>query len=58
MTMPKNIYFCDACRYCFPATKRPDRCIDCGKMSVRVATDEEVIEYERIRAEIEAENDG
>ena len=56
--MPKNIYFCDACHYCFPADQQPDRCVDCGKMALRVATDEEIIEYERIRAEIEAEDAG
>jgi len=52
-----NYYFCDACRYCFPAEKLPDRCPDCGavehndKKAVRLASNKEIDELLRIRAE-------
>ena len=52
-----NYYFCDACRYCFPAAKLPDRCPDCGaktykeKPAVRPASNNEIEELLRIRAE-------
>ena len=42
-----NYYFCDACKYCFPADTQPDRCPDCGavmvgeKSAVRSATENE-----------------
>ena len=56
-----NYYFCDACKYCFPADTQPDRCPDCGavmvgeKSAVRSATENEKTELLRIRAE---DNDG
>ena len=52
-----NYYFCDACRYCFPAGSKPDRCPDCGaqtykeKPAVRSASNNEIEELLRIRAE-------
>lgn len=52
-----NYYFCDACKYCFPAGTQPDRCPDCGavmlreKPAVRPATENEKAELLRIRAE-------
>lgn len=52
-----NYYYCDTCHYCFSAEKFPDRCPDCGAIehnghaSVRQATDTEVKELLRIRAE-------
>ena len=52
-----NYYFCDACRYCFSAEQLPDRCPDCGavaysdRLAVRLATDTEIAELLRIRAE-------
>lgn len=52
-----NYYFCDACKYCFPAGTQPDRCPDCGavmykeKPAVRPATENEKTELLRIRAE-------
>ncbi len=52
-----SYYFCDACRYCFPAEKLPDRCPDCGavehnnKKAVRPASNNEINELLRIRAE-------
>lgn len=57
-----NYYFCDACHYCFTAERLPDRCPDCGKQmayghpAVRTATEKEIDEYQRIRAEIERED--
>ena len=52
-----SYYFCDACRYCFPAENLPDRCPDCGaqtykeKPAVRPASNNEIEELLRIRAE-------
>ena len=52
-----NYYYCDVCRYCFEAEKLPERCPDCGaelhhdKPAIRPATDAEVKELLRIRAE-------
>lgn len=52
-----NYYFCEACKYCFPADFLPDRCPDCGatehneKPAVRPATENEKNELLRIRAE-------
>ena len=52
-----NYYYCDICHYCFSAEKFPDRCPDCGAIeynghaAVRQATDAEVKELLRIRAE-------
>ena len=50
-----NIYYCDACHYTFEDTNIPDRCPDCGKKSVRTATDSEITDYIQIRAEIARE---
>lgn len=56
-----NYYFCDACHYCFEGTSLPDRCPDCGKIqwhenpAVRPATEKEVADLLRARAEDEAE---
>lgn len=47
-----NIYHCDACRYTFEYKNLPDRCPDCGKPAVRIATDSEITNYIQIRAEI------
>lgn len=52
-----SYYFCDACKYCFPADAQPDRCPDCGavefegKMAVRPATENEIEALLRARAE-------
>jgi len=52
-----NFYYCDACHYCFESQSLPDRCPDCGavmyreKSAVRLASDEEIADLLRIRAE-------
>ena len=52
-----NFYYCDACHYCFESKSLPDRCPDCGavehdeKPAVRLATENEITELLRIRAE-------
>ena len=54
-------YYCDACHYCFEYSTLPDRCPDCGKTlwfehpAVRPATEKEVADLLRARAEDEAE---
>lgn len=56
-----NYYFCDSCHYCFEDTSLPDRCPDCGKQihrgfpAVRLATEKEVTDLLRARADDEAE---
>ena len=46
---------CQHCRYAFPADALPERCPDCGKVAVRLATEEERAGYDTIQAEIAAE---
>lgn len=56
-----NFYYCDACHYGFEGTSLPDRCPDCGKTqwhenpAVRSATEKEIADLLRARAEDEAE---
>ena len=56
-----NFYYCEACHYCFEYSTLPDRCPDCGKTqwhenpAVRPATEKEVADLLRARAEDEAE---
>ena len=52
--MSTVIYYCQHCRYTFPADALPERCPDCGKVAVRLATEEERAEYDKIQAEIAA----
>lgn len=59
------ICYCTHCHYTFESTgdntnaadiTLPDRCPDCGKTHViRPAMEQEIVEYERIRREIELE---
>ena len=49
------IYACDDCRFVFERTGRVDACPDCGKPSVREATEKEAAEYIRYRAEFDKE---
>lgn len=55
--MIRNMYYCNACHYCFEDDSMPDRCPDCGKAqweerpAVRPATEKEVADLLRIRAE-------
>ena len=52
-----NFYYRDACHYCFESKSLPDRCPACGaaehdeKPAVRLATENEITELLRIRAE-------
>ena len=45
------IQTCDSCRYTFKAAVT-DQCPDCGKYSVRPATEAEQAEYWKIQEEI------
>lgn len=55
--MIKNMYYCNACHYCFEDTSLPDRCPDCGKTqwggnpAVRPATEKEIGDLLRARAD-------
>lgn len=54
-----NIHYCDACHYTFEYKNLPERCPDCGKPAVRIATDSEITDYIQIRVEIAREgNEG
>ena len=39
------IYACEACRFLFVKFDEEERCPDCGKMSVRLANEDEIKEY-------------
>lgn len=57
LSMIKNMYYCNACHYCFEAKSLPDRCPDCGKTqwgvnpAVRPATEKKVTDLLRARAD-------
>ena len=44
------IYYCNHCGFVFERTGNIDACVDCGKLVVREATDEEKEEYLKNRA--------
>ncbi len=52
----RKLYHCTHCRYSFLADRKPVQCIDCGKYTVREATDAETWEWVRYAVEEEAEN--
>ena len=54
--MKRRLYHCTHCYYSFLADRKPDQCIDCGKYTVRVATNHEVWEWVRYAMEEQAEN--
>lgn len=35
------VFACDTCHFVFSNTQEPEQCPDCGKYTVRLATDEE-----------------
>lgn len=39
------IYACDACRFLFEKADEPEHCPDCGKLNIRPAVENEIIEY-------------
>ena len=46
-----KIYKCKACRYLFEYSVTPERCPDCGKPFIRIATPPEQEEYHQYRIE-------
>ena len=47
------IYACDSCHFLFSRTASAKQCPDCGKESIREATQEEIQEFEqRINANL------
>ena len=46
-----KIYKCISCRYLFEYPHKPERCPDCGKRLVKIATAEEQKEYHQYRIE-------
>ena len=53
MKQEKKVYACETrdCRFLFESEKEPERCPDCGKTKVRLATEREIQEYERRKKE-------
>jgi predicted amidophosphoribosyltransferase len=49
------MYICNLCRFTFKRTGKIENCPDCGKPSVREATDKEIKEYIKNREIYEAE---
>ena len=47
------IYTCNSCRFTFKRTEKIEACPDCGKLTVREATDKEKDEYHKNQAERE-----
>lgn len=47
------IYACDACRFLFERAGEPERCPDCGKLTIRPAVEDEIAEYRNRRFEDE-----
>jgi len=45
-------YICDACKFQFVRCGEVTQCPDCGKEAVRIATEEEIIDFERIKQEL------
>ena len=46
-----KVYKCISCRYLFEHSHKPERCPDCGKRLIRIATAEEQKEYHQYRIE-------
>lgn len=49
------IYTCNSCRFTFSRTGNVESCPDCGKLSIREATDKEKDEYKKNREEWDKE---
>ena len=41
------VFVCDHCHFLFSRYSEPERCPDCGKETIRPATDEEIREFEQ-----------
>ena len=50
-----NYYICDVCKFQFERFGKVDNCPDCGKDAIRLATEEEIAEYMRVKAEVQEE---
>lgn len=45
------IYVCEKCHFTFERVGNIEQCPDCGKMSIRQATEEEIKKYLQIKEE-------
>lgn len=50
-----TVYICGDCRFCFERAGVVDSCPDCGHSFIRQATQEEILGYQKNKAEIEIE---
>lgn len=46
-----NYFTCNICRYTFCTEEECERCPDCGKNDLRLATEEEIAQYQKFREE-------
>lgn len=46
-----KLFYCNSCRYIFEEAEGCQQCPDCGKMTVRIANEEERSEYKRNQEE-------
>jgi DNA-directed RNA polymerase subunit RPC12/RpoP len=51
------VYICSKCKFCFERVGEVTACEDCGHINVRLANEEEIKEYERIKAELSGERE-
>ena len=49
-------FICDHCHYVFSTDALPHRCPDCGELCVRMATEEESAEHQRLMRVVENDN--
>ena len=49
------VYICTKCLFCFERSGEVEICEECGHPNVRYATEKEIAEYLRIKAELNAE---
>ena len=47
------VFVCEYCHFLFSRIHEPEQCPDCGKYAVRAATEDEVLEFEKLLAEAE-----
>lgn len=55
--MKSHVFTCNKCLYTFEDISIPERCPDCGKIAVRIATEEEIKEYRQNKLLFDREED-
>lgn len=47
------IYFCSSCGFLFERSGEPSQCPGCEKESVRIASEEEIIQFAKLKGELD-----